>query len=248
MECLLRLANMHRSRNELSTMDLSTMKHETVPFLPPVFDGDVIFELPPCGPSSSASEAKNLEGMDKHYDGHPWCKLVTTNIHNSDNLKFRKSYCAGHLVYENAQCEYLKRASKQNEIEWSGYTVIPFTASGCLPKQSTLVCMVCKMPPTCLSACKARIYFAYSDNPEMTRGAIHLGHHGHPVARGMYRNSTEVICGLIAEQVAKTLIATNSAITLSASKDFLGFYLFHNGEGEKKMLKAEEMEEVMDRF
>ena len=248
MDCLLRLVSIQRSRNELSTMDLSTMKHETVPFLPLVFDGDVIFELPPCGPSSSASGAKNLEGMDKCYDGHPWCKLVTTNIHNSDNLKFRKSYRVGHLIYENANCEYLKRASKKNEIEWSGYTVIPFIASGCPPKHSTLVCMVCKMPPTFLSACTARIYFAYSDNLEMTRATIHLGQHGHPIARGMYRDSTEVICGLIAEQVAKTPTATNSAITLSASKDFLGHYLFHNGEGEKKMLKAEEMEEVMDRF
>ena len=82
--------------------------------------------------------------------------------------------------------------------------------------------MVYKMPPTCLGTCKARIYFAYSDNPEMTRAAIHLGDHGHPVARGMYRDSTEVICGLIAEQVAKTPTTTNSAITLSASKDFLG--------------------------
>ena len=248
MDCLLRLASMHRSRNELSTMDLSTMKHKSVPFLPPAFDGDVIFELPPCGPSSSTSGARNLEGMDKRYDGHPWCKLVTTNIHNSDNLKFCKSYCAGHLVCENENCEYLKRASKKNEIEWSGYTVIPFTATGCPPKQSTLVCMVCKMPPTCLGACTARIYFAYNDNPNMTRAAIHLGHHGHPVAKGMYRDSTEVICGLIVEQVAKTPTATNSAITLSASKDFLGHYLFHNGEGEKKMLKPKEMEEVMDRF
>ena len=248
MDCLLHLASMHRSQNELSTMDLSTMKHETVPFLPPVFNGDVIFELPPCGPSSSASGVRNLEGMDKRYDAHPWCKLVTTNIHNSDNLKFRKSYCAGHLVCENAHCEYLKRASKKNEIEWSGYIVIPFSATGCPPKQSTLVCMVCKMPPTCPHACTARIYFAYSDNPNMTRAAIHLGHHAHPIARGMYRDFTEVICGLIAEQVAKTPTATNSAITLSASKDFLGHYLFHNGEGEKKMLKAEEMEEVMDRF
>ena len=126
--------------------------------------------------------------------------------------------------------------------------MIPFTAGQCPPKQSTLVCMVCKMPPTCLGACKARIYFAYSENPEMTRAAIHLGYHGHPIARGMYRDSTEVICGLIAEQVAKTPTATNSAITLSTSKDFLGHYLFHNGEGEKKMLKLEEMEEVMDRF
>ena len=131
MECLLHLASMHRSQNELSTIDLSTMKHETVPFLPLVFNGDVIFELPPCGPSSSASGVKNLEGMNKRYDGHPWCKLVTTNIHNSDNLKFCKSYCASHLVCENENCEYLKRASKQNETEWSGYTVIPFTASGC---------------------------------------------------------------------------------------------------------------------
>ena len=230
------------------TAVLPIVKYGKVPFLPPVFDGDVIFELPPCGPSSSASEAKNLEGMDKRYDGHPWCKLMTTNIHNSDNLKFRKSYCVGHLVCENANCEYLKRASKRNETEWSGYTVIPFIAGGCPPEQSTLVCMVCKMPPTCLGACKARIYFAYSDNPEMTRAAIHLGHHGHLVARGMYRDSTKVICRLIAEQVAKTPTATNSAITLFASKDFLGHYLFHNGEGEKKMLKAEEMEEVMDRF
>ena len=68
MDCLLRLASMHRSQNELSTMDLSTMKHEQVPFLPPVFNGYVIFELPPCGPSSSASGARNLEGMDKRYD------------------------------------------------------------------------------------------------------------------------------------------------------------------------------------
>ena len=234
MDCLLRLASMHRSRNELSTMDLSTMKHEMVPLLPPVFDRDVIFELLPCGLPSSASEAKNLEGMDKRYDGHPWCKLVTTNIHKSDNLKFRKSYCTGHLICENANCEYLKRASKKNEIEWSGYTVIPFTASGCPPKQSTLVCMVCKMPPSCLGTCMARIYFAYSDNPKMTRAAIHLGHHGHPVARGMYRDSTKVICRLIAEQVAKTPTATNSAITLSASKDFFGHYLFHNGEGRRR--------------
>jgi len=35
---------------------------------------------------------------------------------------------------------------------------------------------------------------------------------------------------------------------LSASKDFLTHYLFHNGKGEKEMLQGEEMEEVMDCF
>jgi hypothetical protein len=64
----------------------------------------------------------------------------------------------------------------------------------------------------------------------------------------MYRDSTEKICELIGEQVAKTPTTTNSAIALSASKDFLTTYLFYNGEGKKEMLKGEEMEEVMDRF
>ena len=82
----------------------------------------------------------------------------------------------------------------------------------------------------------------------MTRAAIHLGKHYHPVAKGTYRDSAREISELIGEQVAKTPIATNSAIVLSASKEFLTSHLFHHGEGEKEILKGEEMEEVMDRF
>ena len=48
--------------------------------------------------------------------------------------------------------------------------------------------------------------------------------------------------------MSKTPTDTNLAIALAASKDFLTTYLFHNREGEKEMLKEEEMEEVMDRF
>ena len=109
LECLKDLSNLHRLRNELSTLDLPTLTHKEVEFLPPVYDGDAIFELPPCQASSSSSAARNLEGMDKRCDGHPWCKLVTTNIHNSDSLKFRKSFCAGHLICENSECEYVTR-------------------------------------------------------------------------------------------------------------------------------------------
>jgi len=82
----------------------------------------------------------------------------------------------------------------------------------------------------------------------MSRATIHFGEHAHPVAKGMYRDSAVQIRGLLAEQVAKNPTATNSAIALSAGKDFLTNYLFHTGEGEKEMLKGEEMEEVMDRF
>lgn len=214
MESLRRFIGVHRCRNELSTMDLDTVEHHRVQFLPPVFDGDVIFELPPCPSSSSSSSARNLQGMDKRYDGHPWCKLVTTNIHNSDNLKFRKSYCAGHLSCENIECDYLKRASKKNETEWTGYTVFPFAVGDTPPRDCTLVCKICKKSPTCLSTRDARMYYSYNGNDKMRRAAIHLGSHAHPVAKGMYRDSAEKICGLIAEQVAKTPTATNSAIAL----------------------------------
>jgi len=82
----------------------------------------------------------------------------------------------------------------------------------------------------------------------MNRSAIHFGEHSHQVAKGMYRDSAKEIHKFIAEQVSKTVAATNSAIALSTSKDFLTAYLFHNGEGEKEMLRGEELEEVMDRF
>ena len=217
-------------------------------FLPPAYDGDAIFELPPCRLSSSSSVAKNLEEMDKCCDGHPWCKLVTTNIHSSNNLKFRKSFCAGHLICENTECEYFTRAARRNETEWSGSTIFPFAVGIILPKDCKLVCKVCKTIPTCLNTCDARIYYCYSENPNMTKAAIHLGKHSHPVAKGTCRDSAKEISELIAEQVAKTPTATNSAIALSASKDFLTNHLFHHGEGQKKILKGEEMEEVMDRF
>jgi len=82
----------------------------------------------------------------------------------------------------------------------------------------------------------------------MSRAAIHFGDHSHSVAKGMYRDSAEEIHRLIAKQMSRTPAATNSAIALSTSKDFLTAYLFHNREGEKEMLRGDELEEVMDRF
>jgi hypothetical protein len=41
-----------------------------VDFLPLVFNGDVVFELPPVGSSIEDSQAKLMAGMDKRHDGH----------------------------------------------------------------------------------------------------------------------------------------------------------------------------------
>jgi len=137
MDCLLRLAVVRRSRNEFSITDLCTVEHHRVQFLPAVYNDDIIFELPPCRSSSSSLTARNLEGMDKRYNGHLWCKsskVLTTNILNNDNLKFCKSYYAGHLHCKNLECGYLKRASKKNKTEWTGYTTFFFVVGDSPPK------------------------------------------------------------------------------------------------------------------
>lgn len=146
---------------------------------------------------------------------------VDNDIHNSDQLKFRKSTYAGHLICVNPDCDYVRRAAHRNEMLWSGCTTFPFVVGDSPPNESTIVCKVCRHPPVCLDICDARIYYSYSMNPTMSRAAIHFGDHTHSVAKGMYRDSTAKIEGLIADQVASTPTATNSAIALSASKDFL---------------------------
>jgi len=67
------------------------------------------------------------------------------------------------------------------------------------PKDCTLVYRVWKVTPMCLSTCDARICYCYSDDPQITRVAIHFRDHNHPVAKGMYRDSIVKICGLIAK-------------------------------------------------
>ena len=110
----------------MAQIDFDAIEYQKVQFLPPTFDGDVVFELPPCRGSVHSSSAKSMEGMDKRYDGHAWTRTLTSNINNNLGLKFRRSACVGHLCCENADCDYLKRTSKKNETEWTGTTINPF--------------------------------------------------------------------------------------------------------------------------
>jgi hypothetical protein len=63
--------------------------------LPTKFNGDILFKFPlmrhPLGHSGQ------LQGMDKKYDGHAWCKLKTNNIKNMFELGFKTMKCLGHL-------------------------------------------------------------------------------------------------------------------------------------------------------
>jgi hypothetical protein len=242
------LATRPGSKNVLKSIDYESVRHEKVEFLPSVFDGDVIFEFPPLGPHAPHSHARLMFGMDKRFDGHAWCRTKTSNITNDLGLTFRFSNCVGHLCCHNEACDYLNRPNRStdfNETEWEGCTASPFTADAELPAGSTLVCKVCKTPPYCLDTCQAKMYYVFGKG-DMTRACIHMGLHHHPVSHGVCRESKVEIHDLIGREVERTPTATNSAIALAASKEFLAKYLLRTGSDPNKVMDLESMKFVMD--
>ena len=82
----------------------------------------------------------------------------------------------------------------------------------------------------------------------MTRACVHIGVHSHSLKVGMCRDSTKQLKKLIGEQVERTPSATNSAIILEASKEFLGELLLCPEGVPQKELKLEELIPIFDKF
>ena len=114
-------------------------------YLPPSYNGDVIFELPQSHVSASTSK-NTMDNMDKQFDGHTWCRTITSDIHNSQGFTFRKSLYVGQLVCNNQDCDFLSRLSKRNETEWLGRINTPFKLGHSPLPDSILVCKVYKVP------------------------------------------------------------------------------------------------------
>jgi hypothetical protein len=170
-------------RNVFKTLDFDTLDIQRVKFLPPTFNGDVFFELPPV---DTSGPFHMMHGMDKRHDGHAWTKTVTSNIKSDMCLTFRTSTCVGHLCCENQDCEYTSRihcTSPINEREWDGFTMSTIPVGQPAPAGSSLVCKIYKIPPHCIATCAARIYYVYG-SVNMTRACLHLGTHEHPVKIG----------------------------------------------------------------
>jgi hypothetical protein len=246
---LKQLSRMPGKKNILKKLDYSVIRHERVEYLPPVFDGAVIFELPPAGHTATRSQAKSMQGMDKRYDGHVWTKTITTNITNDFGLSFRSSTCVGHLRCNNKDYEYLfhrPRIFEVNETEFEGCTLQAFVVDQTPPTESTLVCKVCKEPPAYIFTCGAKIYYV-AGKINHTRACIHIGTHDHPVKVGDYRDTKVEISGLIEEQIEKTPQATKSAVVLEASKVLIGNYLLQPDDAPPKKFSLEELVPVLDR-
>ena len=198
-----KVASMPGRKNILKRLDYDNIKTVSKDFLPPQFDGDVLFVLTPVGALAAHSKARSMEGMDKRYDGHMWTRTMTINITNNLNLTFRSSTCFGYLRCENPHCEYLQhshRALSFNETKFDGFTKEPFLKSGPPPLGSSLVCKMCKEPSKCMSLYKARIFYVYRDH-RMQRACIHLGQHQHPVRISDYGEARKKINALIEEQI-----------------------------------------------
>jgi hypothetical protein len=100
-------------RNIFKTLDFDTLDIQRVKFLPPTFNGDVLFELLPV---DTSGPFHMMHGMDKRHDGHAWTKTVTSNIKSDMSLTFRTSTCISHLRCENQDCEYTSRIHRTSPV------------------------------------------------------------------------------------------------------------------------------------
>jgi hypothetical protein len=112
MDCLKRLRFTKGSRNALKKVDYDSVQHLKVDYLPPIFNGDVVFEFPSSRSLSASSQAGLMVGMDKRHGGHVWTRTSTSHIKSDMGLTFRSASYVGHLRCDNQDCEYLSRVHR----------------------------------------------------------------------------------------------------------------------------------------
>ena len=237
------------SRNALSRLDYNTIPAYAVRALPPKFNGDVIFELPPVSMSHMSSYAKGMSGMDKRHDGHVWSKTVTTNITNSQGFTFKTSSCLGHLRCTNSSYNFLRRSHRVeavNEMEWEGVSPSIMDVGDAHPQGSTLLCNICKCPPSCIATCPAKMYYVLGKQSS-TRAFVHLGTHSHPVKDGELQDMRDRTRSLIGEQMERTPWATNSSIVMEATKELLGEFLLRPEGDSSWVLDFTDLVPVLDK-
>jgi hypothetical protein len=239
-----------RSKADLTVIDFDNINVHDVKYLPPSFDGDVIFILPPINIDVLSTYGRSMDGMDKMCDRHPWYTTTTTNIQNDFELSFRHFSCADHLQCTNTYCDYLYcNRGVHNYTKWIGSISIPILVGDIVPEKSRLKCKICRSTPTCIALRHARIIYVHSTSPGMSKTCIHLGVHEHPVSNGTCHKSLKMAYQCVANEVMKTSIAKNFAIVMAASKIFLADYLQKspsNGEGHH--LASSLLEVVIDKF
>ncbi len=96
----------------------------------------------------------------------------------------------------------------------------------------------------------ANMYYVMHKQENLTRVAIYLGTHDHPMVEGRSRKKFNQVKSLVAEEVSCTLgggYCVNHCVVVS--KTFLSEHLLNeDGEGPMEVLKGNELCQVMDKF
>jgi hypothetical protein len=114
------------------------------------------------------------------------------------------------------------------------------------PTEPSLVCKIYKVPPVCIATCGARIYYVFG-TANMTRAYMPLGIHEYPVKVGENQEIKERTRKLIEKQVKRTSKATNSAIVMEASKEFVGELLIDPKGTPVRKYDLEELVPVLEK-
>ena len=165
-------------------------------------------------------------------------------------LKFHTSSCVGHLHCNNEDCEYVSRVHRTyplNETKWDGSTPTLFL-TGCQPPSAlSILCKICKTPPSCVATCGARIYYVFSRD-DMTHACIHLGVHEHLVKSGEYQDFKERTRTLLGKYVERTPHTMNSVIVMEDTKELLEELLLAPHRVPVKIMIFEELVPVLDKY
>ncbi len=165
------------------------------------FDGNILFKLPPTNVATTI--VKQMQGMDRKLNGHPWCVVKTTHIKNNYGLNFRQVVWVGHLCYVVEDCPSLLWDGKTNEVHWKGAIDDAFLPKHVLPLDSIIVCKFCKTPISCVSIYDVKIYYVVYKLPNMIRACIHFDLHNHLVLSHDYHESTKITKELVRHEVEK---------------------------------------------
>jgi hypothetical protein len=103
--------------SKLKSLDYGAIRIEFVNCLPITFNGDILFEFSLI--RYRLGHFRQLQGMDKKFNGHVWCKLQTGNINNSFGSGFRMTKCLGHLCFKMIIVLYFNVFSMHNKFSWN---------------------------------------------------------------------------------------------------------------------------------
>ncbi len=193
----------------------------------------------------------HMQSMDRKYNGHAWCKVITTKIKNKFGLNFKKARCLGHLHCVQDDYQHFVCSTSHNEtfqcIECTHILVVGQMVV--FPFASLLECKLCHVLPLCVTNCSERIYYVVHRLQSISKVTIHLGVHKHLVVDGKCRVSMDKIRRLNTKEVDYTLNAKISVIFLSANKTFLAKHLLDDsGNGMVELLHSEQLEQIQDNF